>query len=80
SLAIATTDVDEFSPRAALLRRWLAGQRAPMPAHELLAAELASLVAEDGSLAIATTDVDEFSPRAALLRRWLAGQRAPMPA
>ena len=47
---------------------------------EMLAAELASLVAEDGSLAI--TPLTSMSPprRAALLRRWLAGQQAPMPA
>ncbi len=47
---------------------------------EMLAAELASLVAEDGSLAIAPLATMSPPRRAALLRRWLAGQQAPMPA
>lgn len=46
----------------------------------VLAAELASLVAEDGSLAI--TPLTSMSPprRVALLRRWLTGRQTPMPA
>ena len=47
---------------------------------EMLAAELASLVAEDGSLAIAPLASMSPPRRAALLRRWLARQQAPMPA
>lgn len=47
---------------------------------EMLAEELASLVAEDGSLAIAPLTSMSSPRRAALLRRWLAGQQAPMPA
>ncbi|QGN40455.1 tRNA lysidine(34) synthetase TilS [Klebsiella oxytoca] len=46
---------------------------------EMLAAELATLVAEDGSLTIAPLTTMSAPRRAALLRRWLAGLNAPMP-
>lgn len=46
---------------------------------EMLAAELATLVAEDGSLTIAPLMTMSAPRRAALLRRWLAGLNAPMP-
>ncbi|TLV14183.1 tRNA lysidine(34) synthetase TilS [Klebsiella indica] len=47
---------------------------------EMLATELATLVAEDGSLAIAPLRTMSAPRRAALLRRWLAGRNVPMPA
>lgn len=46
---------------------------------EMLAAELATLVAGDGSLTIAPLTTMSVPRRAALLRRWLAGLNAPMP-
>jgi tRNA(Ile)-lysidine synthase len=46
---------------------------------EMLAAELATLVAEDGALAIEPLASMSAPRRAALLRRWLAGLNAPMP-
>ncbi|HEJ0076695.1 TPA: tRNA lysidine(34) synthetase TilS [Klebsiella oxytoca] len=46
---------------------------------EMLAAELATLVAEDSSLTIAPLTTMSAPRRAALLRRWLAGLNAPMP-
>ena len=46
---------------------------------EMLAAELATLVAEDGALAIEPLTAMSAPRRAALLRRWLAGFNAPMP-
>lgn len=46
---------------------------------ELLAEELAKLVAADGTLAIEPLMVMSAPRRAALLRRWLAGHNAPMP-
>jgi tRNA(Ile)-lysidine synthase len=46
---------------------------------EMLVAELATLVAEDGSLAIEPLMVMSMPRRAALLRRWLAGLNASMP-
>ncbi len=45
----------------------------------MLAAELATLVAEDGALTIEPLAVMSAPRRAALLRRWLAGLNAPMP-
>ncbi|WP_185928569.1 TilS substrate-binding domain-containing protein, partial [Klebsiella huaxiensis] len=46
---------------------------------EMLAAELATLVAEDGALTIEPLAAMSAPRRAALLRRWLAGLNAPMP-
>ena len=46
---------------------------------ELLAEDLAKLVADDGSLAIDALASMSAPRRAALLRRWLAGHSAPMP-
>lgn len=46
---------------------------------ELLAEDLARLVAADGSLAIEPLAAMSAPRRAVLLRRWLAGQHAPMP-
>ncbi|MGM1330948.1 tRNA lysidine(34) synthetase TilS, partial [Klebsiella michiganensis] len=46
---------------------------------EMLAAELATLVAEDGGLTIEPLAAMSAPRRAALLRRWLAGLNAPMP-
>ncbi|WP_181942568.1 TilS substrate-binding domain-containing protein, partial [Klebsiella pneumoniae] len=46
---------------------------------EMLAAELATLVTEDGALAIEPLTAMSAPRRAALLRRWLAGLNAPMP-
>lgn len=46
---------------------------------EMLAAELATLVAGDGSLTIEPLATMSAPRRAALLRRWLAGLNAPMP-
>ncbi|MCQ4051792.1 hypothetical protein FK514_26335, partial [Klebsiella pneumoniae] len=75
-----------LSPGSRVLVKFTAARSASLCAEqeqlldEMLAAELASLVAEDGSLAF--VPLASLSPprRAALLRRWLAGQQAPMPA
>ena len=46
---------------------------------ELLSADLADLICEDGALAIAPLEAMSPVRRAALLRRWLASHRAAMP-
>ncbi len=46
---------------------------------EMLAEELASLMADDGTLAIEPLAAVSAARRAALLRRWLAWHNAPMP-